>query len=269
LLQNMPLLHLQDIHVYYETHGQGEPVLFIHGLGSSARDWERQIDAFASRYRVILYDLRGHGRSDHPSGPYSMAQLADDAALLLDALAAAPAHVIGLSLGGMIAYQLAVSGPDCLRSLTVTSSAPEVVARSPRQRLALGLRLWMIHALPIALLNRVLAWYMFPERGQAGLRRLLIERWAGNDRRSNMAALKAVVGWSVADRLGAIRCPMLIVVGQRDRGPLDTRGSYVARIPDVHVLEIPGARHAVPVDQPQRFNTAVLEFLDRISAQGH
>jgi pimeloyl-ACP methyl ester carboxylesterase len=197
-----------------------------------------------------------------------MAQLADDAVGLLEALAAAPAHVIGLSLGGMIAYQLAVSHPDHLRSLTVVSSAPQVVARTQRQRLALGLRLGMIHALPIALLNRVFAWYMFPERGQAGLRRLLIERWAGNDRRSYLAALKAVLGWSVADRLGAIRCPVLIVVGQRERGPLDTRGAYVSWIPDVRIAEIPGARHAVPVDQPQRFNAAVLGFLDRICAQG-
>ncbi len=262
----MPYLPIQDIRVYYESHGRGQPVLFLHGLGSSARDWERQVDVFASRYRVILYDLRGHGRSDHPPGPYSMTQLAADAVGLLQALEASPAHVIGLSLGGMIAYQLAVSHPQHLRSLTAVSSAPEVVARSLRQRLALWLRLGMIHALPMAALNRVFAWYLFPERGQAGLRRTLIRRWAANDKRCYLSALRAVIGWSVTERLDAIRCPVLIVVGQHDRGPLDTRGAFVSRIRDVRIKEIPGARHAVPVDQPQRFNATVLAFLDSLCA---
>ena len=95
----MPTLQLNDIGLYYEIIGEGAPLLFIHGLGSSIRDWEPQVDFFAERYKVILFDVRGHGKSSKPPGPYSIPQFAADTANLLEKLEVAPVHVVGISMG--------------------------------------------------------------------------------------------------------------------------------------------------------------------------
>ena len=104
----MPTAELGDIRLYYEDFGEGEPLLFIHGLGSSTRDWENQVRYFSDRYRVVVPDLRGHGNSEKPPGPYSIPLFADDIAELITTLDLAPTHVVGLSLGGFVASQLAV-----------------------------------------------------------------------------------------------------------------------------------------------------------------
>jgi len=98
----MPTARVNDIELYYETAGEGEPLLLLHGLGSSVRDWERQIPEMAKSYRVIACDVRGHGRSEKPPGPYSMSQFARDVAGLLRALDIPSVHICGLSIGGMI-----------------------------------------------------------------------------------------------------------------------------------------------------------------------
>ena len=125
----MPVLELDDIDLYYETRGDGEPLLLIHGLGSSTRDWEHQVEYFARHYRVILFDARGHGRSGKPPGPYSMVLFATDAARLLQALDAHPAHVVGISMGGMFAFELALSNAEWVKSLVIVNSGPRVCRR--------------------------------------------------------------------------------------------------------------------------------------------
>ncbi len=97
---------VNNVELFFETSGSGETVLFIHGLGSSARDWEMQVPAFAKRYRTVAFDLRGHGQSQKPKGPYSMSLFAQDTAELIRSLGVGSVHVVGISLGGMIAFQL-------------------------------------------------------------------------------------------------------------------------------------------------------------------
>ena len=100
----MPLKPVNNINMYYEVLGHGEPLLFIHGLGSSTRDWENQIDFFSKNYQVILVDVRGHGQTDKPPGSYSISMFANDIAGLLDQLELPSVHVVGISMGGMIAF---------------------------------------------------------------------------------------------------------------------------------------------------------------------
>src|SRR5215213_5360474 len=108
----MAMITLNGIDVFYEKRGQGDPVLLVHGLGSSTEDWEAQVDALAHEFTVITYDVRGHGRTAKPATSYSVAQFAADAAALVCALGLGPVHVVGLSMGGMIAFQLAADHPD-------------------------------------------------------------------------------------------------------------------------------------------------------------
>jgi pimeloyl-ACP methyl ester carboxylesterase len=257
----MPTLQLHDIRLYYEVAGQGDPVVFIHGLGSSARDWEYQVPFFAPRYRVVVFDVRGHGRSDKPPGPYSVPLFAQDAAALIRALEAAPAHVVGISMGGMIALQLAVDEPALVRSLVVVNSGPELVVRTFRERLMILQRFLIVRLLGMRKMGEVLSQRLFPRPDQAPLRQMFVERWAENDPRAYREAMRALVGWSVADRLGDIRCPTLVIASDQDYTPVSAKEAYVARMLNARLVVIPDAHHAVTVERPEEFNQALLDFL--------
>jgi len=116
--------------LHYEEYGHGAPVFLVHGLGSSCQDWEYQTPALSAHYRVIAVDVRGHGRSDKPRERYSIPAFSADIEALLEHLNLGPVHYVGLSMGGMIGFQLAVDRPELLKSLTIVNSAPEVKIKS-------------------------------------------------------------------------------------------------------------------------------------------
>ena len=225
----MPTANLGDIRLHYEASGEGEPLLLIHGLGSSTRDWENQVPYFSEHYRVVTPDLRGHGRSDKPPGPYSIPLFAKDIAQLIKSLDIAPAHVIGLSLGGFVAFQLAVDHRDLVRSLVVVNSAPGLPRSTFRDRLqiawALSLRRLIVRLFGMRALGKFLSKKLFPRPDQKALKRTFIERWAENDRKAYLASLAAISGWSVDERLGSITCPTCVVSGEHDFIPMALKES--------------------------------------------
>lgn len=257
----MPRIAVQGISLHYEEFGAGEPLLFIHGLGSSGRDWEMQIPAFARDYRVVAFDLRGHGQSDKPRGPYTMRQFAADTAALIEALGIAPTHVVGISLGGMIALQLALDRPDVVRSLVIVNSGPEFVARTFKARLAVLQRFLVVRLVGMRKMGEILARRLFPKPEQETLRATLVARWAENDPRAYRDAMRAIVGWSVADRLGEIDIPTLVVAADEDYTPVSVKEAYVAKMPRAQLAVIRDARHAVPLERPDEFNAIVAAFL--------
>jgi 3-oxoadipate enol-lactonase len=259
----VPRLRIRDIELYYETVGEGPPVLLIHGLGSSARDWELQIPAFSQHHRVVVYDVRGHGQSDKPLGPYSVPLLASDAAELMTALEIAPAHVVGISMGGMIAFQVALSQPALVKSLVIVNSGPELIPQTVSERLQVVQRQLVVRLLGMRRMGEILGQRMFPKPEQEELRRAFVERWAENDPRAYLASVRAVVGWSVADRLEEIGCPALIVAADQDYRPLAEKEACAARMPHAELVVIEDSRHGTTVDQPEAFNAAVLGFLAR------
>ena len=130
---------LDTVDLAHSEAGSGLPLVLLHGLGSSQRDWELQVPSFSQGYRLIIPDLRGHGESPKPREAYRMDLLAADVALLLMRLKARPAHVVGLSLGGAVAQQLAIDYPELLRSLVLVNTLPRFVSSGRRLQL-LGLR---------------------------------------------------------------------------------------------------------------------------------
>ena len=267
----MPIFETDDAKLFYEDAGRGEPVLLLHGLGGSTADWAPQIEALAPRYRVLALDVRGSGRSRdlrRPGGPFSVQQFADDAARLLDRLGAAPTHVVGLSLGGMIAFQLAVDHPRCVRTLTVVNSLPAVVPRTRSQRLTLWLRLGVARWFGPAWMARLLVRRLFPRPEQAPLRRRFLENMARNEKRAYAASQRAVVGWSVLDRLGAIEAPVLVVASERDYWPVADKEAYARRMRRAEVAVVADVGHALPIEAPERFNRMLVAFLDRQGAGG-
>lgn len=253
--------------LYYEEMGEGEPLLLIHGLGSSIRDWELQVDPFAKHFRVIAVDMRGHGRSAKPLGPYSIPMFAADTAAFLRAREIKSAHVLGISLGGMIAFQLAVDAPDLLRSLVIVNSMPAIVPKSFGERWQLWRRAAIVELLGMQRMGEFLAFRLFPKPEQEMFRQALIERWAQNDKKAFLAAMRSFVGWDVTDRLPLISCPTLVISADEDYWPLAEKEAYVKQIPGAELVVIADSRHATPIDQVERFNTAVLTFLKGVRAE--
>jgi pimeloyl-ACP methyl ester carboxylesterase len=257
---------VNDLNLYFEALGSGEPLVFLHGLGSSTRDWERQVAFFSPFFQVITYDNRGHGKTDRPKGPYSIPLFARDAAAFLRAVGAVPAHIVGLSMGGMTAFQLAVDEPDLVKSLTVVNSGPALPLTTARERRMFFLRRLVVRFLGMRKMGTMLADMLLPEPDQKDLHDTMIARWTGNDRKAYLASLKALSGWSVADRIGGIRCPVLVVSADRDYTPVSLKESYARQIPGAQVAVIRNSRHLTPVDQPEAFNEVLLGFLNMQAA---
>jgi pimeloyl-ACP methyl ester carboxylesterase len=118
----MPKVHLNGIDLYYEVHGQGEPVLLVPGFTADHNMWMLQIPALASQFQVIVPDNRGSGQSSQPEGPYTIRQMADDAAALLEHLGIAKAHIVGASMGGAIVQEFALAYPEKVHSLAILCS---------------------------------------------------------------------------------------------------------------------------------------------------
>ena len=262
----MPKMRVNDIELYYEVAGEGEPVLFLHGLGSSSTAWQLQREAFAADYQMIMPDIRGHGRSDKPPGSYSVALFAADIAALLDGLDIPAFHVVGLSLGGMIGFQLAVDYSDRVRSLAAVNTGPELVPRTFKERRTIWARQLMVNLFSMERIAETLGGRLFPEPEQAHLRRMAVEAFAANDKAAYKAATRAILGWSVRARLGEIRCPVLLISSDMDYTPVSTKEMYLAEIPGAELVVIENSRHAVALDQPAAFNAAVLAFLASIRA---
>jgi pimeloyl-ACP methyl ester carboxylesterase len=256
-----------DVELHCEIAGSGAPILFLHGLGSCSEDWQEQIARFSNGYRAIACDLRGHGTSSKPRGPYSIEAFARDIAALLRELKAAPAHVVGLSLGGMVAFQLAVDAPELVRSLVIVNSGPAVPAETFKHRLPLYIRLVYAHTLGLRGMAEKMATRLFPKPEQVELRSAFVERLAANDKRCYLASLRAIfAGWSVVDRLPGIRCPVLVLASDQDYTPVSLKQAYAALLPDSRVVVVPDSRHALPLEKPDEFNEAVADFLAGVAS---
>jgi len=257
----LPDIRINNITLHYETTGQGHPLLFLNGLGMSVGDWEGQAGYFSKDYQVITFDCRGQGASEKPPGPYSISLFCDDTVGLLRSVKAWPTHLVGLSMGGMIAFQLAVSHPELVRSMVIVNSGPELILRTLTQKLEFLKRRLIVRIFGMRRMSEILADCLFPEKGQEVLRREMARRWAKNDKNAYNNSLQALIGWSVSKYLGEIRCPTLVVSADRDYTPVSYKQSYVSRMPDAELVEISNSRHATPMDQPEIFNRIVSEFL--------
>jgi 3-oxoadipate enol-lactonase len=257
----MAYVQVDGCEIHFEVTGSGPPVVLLHGLASCLEDWGSQVVALSARHTVVAIDLRGHGKSDKPPGPYRMAMFARDVTRVLETLGLGPAHVVGLSLGGMVAFQLAVDAPSLVRTLVILNSAPEVVPRTVREWLSLRSRLWILRVLGIRRFGQRIAAINFPDPGQEALRHALAARIAANDVVAYRETMRAIIGWSVADRIGAISCPTLVVTGDHDYTPVALKENYAKRMRNARVVVIDHSRHVTPVDRPTEFNRALLDFL--------
>jgi pimeloyl-ACP methyl ester carboxylesterase len=261
----MPTARVNDVTLYYESMGEGEPLFFIHGLGSSTRDWEPQFEAFRDRYHCVALDVRGHGQSEKPPGPYSVRQFSVDALALMAHLGIKSAHIVGISMGGGIAFQMAVDAPAAVLSMVIINSGPEIRFRTLKDRLEALRRLVFFRLLSMEQIGEVLGQRLFPAEAQAAIREQFVARWAENDKRAYMDSTRALAGWGVREQIGTIDIPTLVLASDQDYTPVELKQEYVGEMPDAELVVIKEARHAVTFTHPEQANGAIIAFLERIA----
>ena len=258
----MPEVAVNRIVLHYFDEGHGDPIVFLHGLGSCGEDWVLQRRPFADTFRMIAVDLRGHGRSSKPAGPYSIALLAADVSALLDVLAIERAHIVGLSLGGLVAQQLAIDFPGRARSLTLTNTFARLLSGNAIELARLLQRGAISLMQPLDRSARAVARGLFPYPHQAELRRLTVQRLLQNDRAAYRASIGAIRRFDSRRKLDRIASPTLVVTGDRDRTvPISRQRELAHGICDAQWETVRDSGHATPIDQPDIYNALVLSFL--------
>ena len=253
--------------LHYQVWGppDGEPLLLVHGLGADHRGWIMQRRAFGSRYRCIAFDNRGVGSSDAPRGPYDLEVMADDATRVLDAVGHDSAHVVGVSMGGILAQILAVEHPERVRSLTLASTACRHLPWR-RALLASWIETAETHGMGVFVRDNM-RWLMGPRslRRIWPLTAVLAPLVVNVPPHGFAAQARAILAMddALAGELGGIRVPTLVTVGSQDI--LTPRGDSVElaeRIPTAELVVIRGGAHLVQAEHAGTFNRVVLEHLD-------
>ena len=254
--------------LFYEIHHPQDEesisVTFLHGLGSCGEDWILQLPSVDEDFAVLTVDLPGHGGSSMRGVWPRISNYADDVADLIQTLELGPTHVVGLSLGGLVAQELALDHPDLVRSLVLVNTFPK-------------LQLWKMRGfrahrrLPIILrgdmdaLGGWLAQELFPGDEMEEVRELTKVRIKSNARSAYVRNLMAVLRFNVSNRLGDIAAPTLVVSGERDSMvPHELKESLVFGIPKAKIEIVNDSGHATPIDSPDIFNEVLVKFLHEV-----
>lgn len=246
---------------YYEVYGSGVPILFIHGLGSNTLGWQYQIEFFSKYYKVFVYDVRGHGQSDRQNFPYSVKMFSDDCFLFINEVIKEPTHIVGLSMGGIIAFQLAVEHADVILKLVIVNSIPEFKVDSPRLKIKLLSRIFITRLLGMKAIGKILSKQLLSGNKKEELRKNFVVEWSKNDKKSYLNAINAMVGWSVASHLKNIKNTTLIISSEFDYTPVSLKKYYADKMPNAELVIIKNCKHALPVENPKEFNETILNFL--------
>jgi 3-oxoadipate enol-lactonase len=258
----VPQARVNGVRLHYERHGAGEPLLLITGFTISSAVFEPVLDLYGQRFECIVYDNRGSGRSSAPLRPTSMPELAADAAGLLRELGVESAHAYGLSMGGMIAQELAIRFPERVRGLILGGTTPG----GPRAaRPTLG----ELGALAAAARNGSLAGWLFSDAFRREHPERVRELLPLFSRHRPTAQgvwwhLWASVYHDTLSRLECIQAPALVMHGERDTmAPISNARLLAERIPDAELAIVPGAGHAYLLERPQAAYELLTGWLDR------
>lgn len=248
----------------YRVDGDGPPVVLIHGVGVNLTDTEALAAVLRRDFRVLRYDLRGHGGSAKLPGPYSLTLFSDDLVELMDGVGFDVADVVGFSLGGMIAQRFALDHPDRLRRLGLVSA---VAGRTAEEQARMAVRAADVArgGAGLHLASAVERWFTdafrkaHPEIVEARRRRT-----GGNDPACYVAAYRVLAGPDLADELPRIRHPTIVITGEHDQGSSPRMARLMhERIAGSVLHVLPGLRHALLLEAPELLGGLLREFLLR------
>ena len=269
----MPHKTIGDIDLYYELHGPSDApaIVFIEGWGYSSWMWFRQIPVFKQKYRCLVFDNRGVGKSSKPDYPYTMKMFADDTVGLMSALSIETAYILGVSMGGYIAQQIALTYPERIKGLILGSTSfggPNSIPADDRT-------LAMMFATPTETLSKEQAMEMrysvafdpeYAKKNKSMIEQ--IQAWRDSDpqplyARGHQAA--ATVDFNSEKELKKITLPTLILHGEKDLAVPTTNGEMLAdTIPKSKLILIKDGPHLSLIQYYEKFNSAVLTFIDDV-----
>ena len=266
----MPTISANNINIYYESVGSGEPLVLISGLGYNMWQWHKMVPGLAEQFQVITLDNRGVGQTDKPEGPYSAAMLAADTAELLKVLNIPKAHIMGHSMGGFIAQEMALSYPGMVNKLILASTnfgGPRHLPITAEAMAVLG----DVTNDAVTRFKNGLAVSTAPgweEKNEAMIEEWLTWRMANL---VNPAAYQAqmAIGLSLLaeeacfeNKLPNVQAETLILFGEYDKVvPPGNAGLLAAQIPHSTIHLLPNAGHFFPIETPEAANKAIIEFL--------
>jgi pimeloyl-ACP methyl ester carboxylesterase len=258
----MQRIRAGDADIAFDVTGVGDPLLLIMGLGADSKMWMLQTPTFSERLRCITFDNRGVGESSIPEGPYSTEQMAGDALAVLDALDVERAHVLGISLGGAIAQQVALKAPERVRSLVLAATWAEQNAYTARMARVGRIIADIGHD---ALVRASMLWLFSPEvlidnpKFVDDVEALALQ--FAPDPQAFLRQLDAVEGHDTSAGLPQLDVPTRVLVARHDiMVPPELGRRVAALIPAAELLELDGA-HAFNFESVEAFNQAVLEFV--------
>jgi pimeloyl-ACP methyl ester carboxylesterase len=267
----MPITKANGIELYYEVHGEGEPLLLIMGLSLTSKSWFRTLPVLSEQYKVIVFDNRGVGLSGKPNTPYSIELMAEDARAVLDAAGVDSAHVYGISMGGMIAQRFAVNYPDRVRSLILgcTTSGGEKHVQPGAEVSMLMMSRGSSTATP-----EEMAWATAPILYSQSFIENHRELVAEDVKRrieipvvpyAYMLQLQACLAHDTYNEIDQIKVPVLVIHGEEDKlVPYENGVTLAEQIPNAEFLTINGAGHIYLTEANDLVNKRVLEFLNNL-----
>jgi pimeloyl-ACP methyl ester carboxylesterase len=252
----MAKLEHDGVGIYYEVHGEGPVILLTHGYSATVEMWRGQIAALSKKYKLVLWDMRGHGRSDYPAdqSEYSEAKTVADMAALLDAVGAHQAIVGGLSLGGYMSLAFHATHPDRVKALLIIDTGPGYRKDEARDG-------WNRNALKTA--ERYETEGLGILSGGSAERRTAQHRDATGLARAARGMLTQANA-RVIESLPGITVPSIVIVGEKDTPFLAASDYMAAKIPGADKAVIPDAGHAANIDNPAAFNAALETFLAKL-----
>ena len=257
-------VNANGIELNYELTGkQGAPVVMLsHSLASSMVMWDPQLESLEPNFRVLRYDMRGHGASDAPEGAYTLELLADDAVALLEALNFATVHFVGLSIGGMIGQCLGLNHRDRFKSLTLCDTSaimPDEAQPILQERIAAARENGMADQVDETLERWFTPAYLKANPPEVEMIRQQI---AATPPAGYIGCSEALRGLNYLERLTGIKLPTLIMVGEEDPGtPVAASEAIHERIAGSQLVVLPSARHLSNIEQAEAFNAALMTFL--------
>jgi pimeloyl-ACP methyl ester carboxylesterase len=265
----MPAIQVASQSLYYDEFGGGHSLIFISGLGSTRLGWWKQIQVFTRRFRVINMDNRDAGDSALSTGLYTVADMADDVAGLITILDLGRAHIVGISMGGMIAQELAIRHPKLVDRLVLISTTaggpsgvnpkPEIAALlMPDEAIDLETRIRRTFTAIAA------EGYMagHPEDLELIVKTSIAQPMSAESYQRQFSACLEHLSKGTSERLAEIAAPTLVVHGECDPLIPYPNGRFLSEhIPDAHLATYPDVGHLPPIEAPERFNREVTQFL--------
>ena len=271
----MPVARVGDINLYYEIQGSGDPLLLIMGYAFSSGHWFVIRDRLAEEYRVILYDNRGTGRSDKPDIPCTAEMMAEDAVGLLEVLGVERANIFGVSMGGMIAQEIALNYPKHLKNLILgctSCGGPKAVQMTP-DTVAFMYDPERANQTEEEKARNTVPWLCsrdFIDNNPAVFRRFIgIFTEYPTPPHSLVCQMNVLMTFDSYDRLPQIAAPTLVICGARDRLiPSENSRILASRIPGAELSVIENAEHAFITDSADESARIMLQFLKKHSKHG-